>query len=312
MTSIRWRGFCGLPLWGKGVFLLSILNYSLLTFNYYLNMGQIVGNALAARNYKAQASIAQSQGRARQAAYEGKARGLEEEARADSHLSGRSMGRQRENQANAGASARSQRASSGVTAEGSGLQNELALADIFEKSIADMALSNAISDSNKRTAAMGARQQGRLAMMQADAEATQYLRQGKSAQNAAWIQGLSTLLSSAMGGMSAGMSGGAGAGEAGAGGSAAGAGGTTGSGGQAASGAGGGSVVGGSLPEWAAGAMSSGQSAYDLTGNFLQWSPGTVQGSRESTTNAGNALHDLLVALLGREAPQSSSSSRSF
>lgn len=271
-------------------------------------MGQIVGNALAARNYKAQASIAQSQGRARQAAYDGRARGLEEEARADSHLAARSMGRQRENQANAGASARSQRASSGVTAEGSGLQNELALADIFEKSIADMSLSNAISDGNKRSAAMGARQQGRLAMMQADAEATQYRRQGKSAQNAAWIQGVSTILSAAMGGMSAGMAGGAVAGEAGAGGSAAGAGGTAGSGGQAASGAGGGSVVGGmagsSLPAWAAGAMSAGQSAYDLTGNFLQWSPGTMQASKESTTNAGNALNDLLIALLGREGQQ--------
>lgn len=265
-------------------------------------MGQIVGNALAARNYKAQASVALSQGRARQAAYDGRARGLEEEARADSHLAGRSMGRQRENQANAGASARSQRASSGVTAEGSGLQNELALADIFEKSIADMSLSNAISDGNKRSAAMGARQQERLAMMQADAEATQYRRQGKSAQNAAWIQGVSTILSAAMGGMSAGMAGGSAAGA--------------GSSGQAPSGAGGGSVVGGSLPAWAAGGMSAGQSAYDLTGNFLQWSPGTVQSGKESTTNAGNALHDLLIALLGREGQQgrqapSSSSSRS-
>lgn len=279
-------------------------------------MGQIVGNALAARNYKAQASIAQSQGRARQAAYDGRARGLEEEARADSHLAARSMGRQRENQANAGASARSQRASSGVTAEGSGLQNELALADIFEKSIADMALSNAISDGNKRSAAMGARQQGRLAMMQADAEATQYRRQGKATRNAAWIQGVSTLLSAGLGGMGAGMSGERTGAETGA--SAAGA--VAGSGGQAASGAGGGSVVGGmagsSLPAWAAGAMSAGQSAYDLTGNFLQWSPGTVQGSRESTTNAGNALNDLLIALLGREGQQegqapASSSSRS-
>lgn len=284
-------------------------------------MGQIIGNALAARNYKAQASIAQSQGRARQAAYDGKARNLEEEARADSHLAARSMGRQRENQANTGATARTQRAASGLTAEGSGLQNELALADIFEKSIADMSLSHAISDSNKRTSAMGMRQQGRLAMMQADAEATQLRRQGKSAQNAAWIQGTTTLLSAAIGGAGTGM---AGAGAAGgesavssavssAGGAAGGS--ASGAGAQAGAGMGAGSVVGASLPAWAKGAMSSGQSAYDLTGNFLQWSPGTVQASKESTTNAGNySLHDLLVALLGREAPQSSasSSSRSF
>ncbi len=265
-------------------------------------MGQIIGNSMAARNYKAQASIAQSQGRARQAAYDGKARSLEEEARADSHLAARSMGRQRENQANGGATARTQRAASGLTAEGSGLQNELALADIFEKSIADMSLSHAISDSNKRTSAMGMRQQGRLAMMQADAEATQLRRQGKSAQNAAWIQGVTTLLSAAIGGVGTGM---AGAGTAG--GKSA-----MPSTGDATSGAG--SVVGASLPAWAKGAISSGQNAYDLTGNFLQWSPGTVQASKESTTNAGNSLHDLLVALLGREAPQSSasSSSRSF
>lgn len=271
-------------------------------------MGQIIGNSMAARNYKAQASIAQSQGRARQAAYDGKARSLEEEARADSHLAARSMGRQRENQANGGATARTQRAASGLTAEGSGLQNELALADIFEKSIADMSLSHAISDSNKRTSAMGMRQQGRLAMMQADAEATQLRRQGKSAQNAAWIQGVTTLLSAAIGGVGTGM---AGAGTAGGEPAVPSTGGATGG---SASGAGAGSVMGASLPAWAKGAISSGQNAYDLTGNFLQWSPGTVQASKESTTNAGNSLHDLLVALLGRETPQSSasSSSRSF
>lgn len=266
-------------------------------------MGQIIGNTLAARNYKAQSAVARSEGRARQAAYDGKTRNLEEEARADSHLAARNMERLRENQASAQSTARVQRASSGVTAEGSGLQNELALADIFEKSIADMSLSNAISDGNKRTAAMGARQQGRLAMMQADAEATQYRRLGKSAQNAAWIQGVSTILSAAMGGMGAGLSG-AGDGENAASAAGTGAGAAGGSGGQAASGAGGGGMVGSSLPAWATGAMSSGQNAYDLTGNFLQWSPGTVQSGKGSTTNAGNALNDLLIALLGREGQQ--------
>lgn len=266
-------------------------------------MGQIIGNAMAVRNYRTQASIAQSQGRARQAAYDGKARSLEEEARADSHLAARNMSRQRENQASAQASARTQRASSGLSAEGSGLQNELALADIFQKSISDMALSNAISDNNKRTAAMGARQQGRLAMMQADAEATQYRRQSKSARNAALIQGVTTLLSGTLGALGAGggadaaMSGtepaaapSATAGAAGNSGEAA---------AQAASGTASGSAVGSRLPAWATGALSSGQTAYDLTGNLLQWSPGTVQANEKSTTNAGNALQDLLTALLG-------------
>lgn len=241
-------------------------------------MGQIIGNALSARNYKAQATVARSQGRARQAAYDGQARNLEEEARADSRLSALSMGRQRENQANAQATARVQRASSGFTAEGSGLQNELSLADIFEKAIGDMALSNAISDNNKRTAAMGARQQGRLAMMQADAQATQYNRLAKSAQNAAWIQGGTSLLSAAIGGIGAGAA----DSETGT---------SPGTGTQTA---------GSTLPAWAAGAMSSGQNAYDLTGNVLQWSPGVIPSGKASATNAGNALTALLTAILGK------------
>ncbi|XBD73312.1 hypothetical protein ABFY27_10445 [Akkermansia massiliensis] len=153
-------------------------------------MGQIIGNALSSGNYRTMASVARSQGRAQQAAYNLKANNLEEEARADSRLAALNMSRMRENQASNQASARVRQASSGFAAEGSSMQNELALADVFEKSIADMALSNALSDSGKRTAAMASRQQGRLSMMQADAQAGQYNRLAKSARNAAWIQGL--------------------------------------------------------------------------------------------------------------------------
>ena len=163
-------------------------------------MGQIIGNALSSGNYRTMASVARSQGRAQQAAYNLKANNLEEEARADSRLAALNMSRMRENQASNQASARVRQASSGFAAEGSSMQNELALADVFEKSIADMALSNALSDSGKRTAAMASRQQGRLSMMQADAQAGQYNRLAKSARNAAWIQGASTLLSAAAGG----------------------------------------------------------------------------------------------------------------
>lgn len=162
-------------------------------------MGQIIGNALSSGNYRTMASVARSQGRAQQAAYNLKANNLEEEARADSRLAALNMSRMRENQASNQASARARQASSGFAAEGSSMQNELALADVFEKSIADMALSNALSDSGKRTAAMASRQQGRLSMMQADAQAGQYNRLAKSSRNAAWIQGASTLLSAAGG-----------------------------------------------------------------------------------------------------------------
>lgn len=266
-------------------------------------MGQIVGNALAARNYKAQATVARHEGRARQAAYNNKANNLEEESRADSHLAALNMTRQRGNQTAAQSSARASRASIGLTSEGSGMQGELALADIFEKSIGDMALSNALSDNNKRTAATTTRQQGRLAMMQADAQSTQYGRLAKSSQNAAWIQGTSTILSSLLGG----LGGDAPASDS----SAPSTGGTS---GKSAPGTtstpgtdtGAAATTGTTLPAWATNAFSAGQSAYDLTGSFLQYSPGTVNAGKNSNTNAGNALNDLLLALLGQANNQPS------
>lgn len=259
-------------------------------------MGQIIGNALSSGNYRTMASVARSQGRAQQAAYNLKANNLEEEARADSRLASLNMSRMRENQASNQASARARQASSGFAAEGSSMQNELALADVFEKSIADMALSNALSDSGKRTAAMASRQQGRLSMMQADAQAGQYNRLAKSARNAAWIQGASTLLS-ASGGIAATPE------ETAAPTATAGTSGKATAGGGASAGA---ATAGTTLPSWLTGALSSGQSAYDLSGNFLQWSPGTISSSRASSTNAGSALNDLLVALLGQSASPSS------
>lgn len=259
-------------------------------------MGQIIGNALSSGNYRTMASVARSQGRAQQAAYNLKANNLEEEARADSCLAALNMSRMRENQASNQASARVRQASSGFAAEGSSMQNELALADVFEKSIADMALSNALSDSGKRTAAMASRQQGRLSMMQADAQAGQYNRLAKSARNAAWIQGASTLLSAA-GGIAATPE------ETAAPTATAGTSGKATAGGGASAGA---ATAGTTLPSWLTGALSSGQSAYDLSGNFLQWSPGTISSSRASSTNAGSALNDLLVALLGQSASPSS------
>lgn len=259
-------------------------------------MGQIIGNALSSGNYRTMASVARSQGRAQQAAYNLKANNLEEEARADSRLASLNMSRMRENQASNQASARARQASSGFAAEGSSMQNELALADVFEKSIADMALSNALSDSGKRTAAMASRQQGRLSMMQADAQAGQYNRLAKSARNAAWIQGASPLLSAA-GGIAATPE------ETAAPTATAGTSGKATAGGGASAGA---ATAGTTLPSWLTGALSSGQSAYDLSGNVLQWSPGTISSSRASSTNAGSALNDLLVALLGQSASPSS------
>lgn len=126
-------------------------------------------------------------------------------------------------------------------------------------------------------------------MMQADAQATQYNRLAKSAQNAAWIQGGATILSTLLGGL------GSDAPDT-----------TSTSAAPTVSAAGqtgktaAPTTAGTTLPPWATNAFSAGQSAYDLTGNFLQYFPGTVAAGKNTATNAGNALNDLLLALLGQ------------
>lgn len=151
-------------------------------------MGQIIGNLGQANNYKAQASVALAQGRAQKAAANKQAFNFEEEARTDSVLAGKNMMRQRENQTAAQATVRNAAASSGFSSQGSGQQSEIAAADIFETAIRDMALSNAISDSNKRYAADVSRFQGNLAMQQAEAAASQYNSLAKTAKTSAWLQ----------------------------------------------------------------------------------------------------------------------------
>lgn len=247
-------------------------------------MGQILGNASMAKNYKAQASTIEAQGRTQQAAYNHKAANLEENARADTRLAGENIMRQRQNQTAALATTRTARAASGFTDQGSGQQSELALADVFETAIADMALSHAIGDNNKRAAASVTRQQGRLAAMQAGAQATQNRRLAKSAQNAAWIQGSLTAASALIGGLPA----------AGAAAETCSATETT-----AAAGAGEGAATAGSiLPTWATGAIRAGNNAYDLTGTLLQHAPGTLSTNRQTTTNAADALNVLLASFL--------------
>lgn len=117
------------------------------------------------QQYKYQGQAALSNGRATQAAYEKKARALEAEAVSDSHLAARNMKRMRQNQNAAMGSVRAQRGGSGFTSEGSGSQAEVAVADVWESAIGDAALSNAVSDANKRFAAESARYQGAFSGM---------------------------------------------------------------------------------------------------------------------------------------------------
>lgn len=62
-----------------------------------------------------------------------------------------------------------------------------------------MALSNAISDSNKRYAADVSRYQGDLAMQQAEAAASQYNSLAKTARTSALIQGIGSVGAGALG-----------------------------------------------------------------------------------------------------------------
>ena len=173
------------------------------------------------------------------------------------------MKRMRQNQNAAMGSVRAQRGGSGFTSEGSGSQAEGAVADVWESAIGDAALSNAVSDANKRFAAESARYQGDLAMMAARSEADQYKMLSQNALGSAMIQTALTAAGGVMG--AAGMSGGG--------------------------------LLGGvteSGDEWGAkvggtqGAFSGMMNVYSLSGSLGGMVPGSMQSS--------NRLRDFLLA----------------
>lgn len=226
-------------------------------------MGQTIGNFAQASNYKAQASVARSQGRAQQTFFNKRAENLEAEAVSDSHLAALNAGRMRQNQSAAMGTARAQRGASGLTSEGSGQQAEIAMAEVFENAIGDMALSNAISDSNKRHAAEVARFQGNLAMQQADAAASQYGMLARNATAAGVVQGIGSLGAGALG-YTLGY--------------------------QQTD-----PVTGktNTLSGWK-GAQAAFKSAYDLSGTGLSWMPGALNSGSQ---NSGAHLFDFLSSI---------------
>lgn len=245
-------------------------------------MGQIIGNLGQAKTYKAQASVALAQGRAQKAAASKRAWNLEEEARSDSILAGKNMMRQRENQTAAQATVRNAAASSGFTSQGSGQQAEIATADIFETAIRDMALSNAISDSNKRYAADVSRFQGDLAMQQAQAAASQYNSLAKTAKTSAMLQ----LGSTAFGvgaslinniGVDAMIP-------------------QTDKNGNPVTDPVTGKPIMVKNPKYM-NPLTYGTAAYNLSGSMLQWAPGTVSANRDTSANAGSSLFQLFAQL---------------
>lgn len=245
-------------------------------------MGQIIGNLGQAKTYKAQASMALAQGRAQKTAANQKAWNLEEEARSDTALAGKNIMRQRENQTAAQATVRNAAATSGFTSQGSGQQAEIATADIFETAIRDMALSNAISDSNKRYAADVSRFQGDLAMQQAEAAASQYNSLAKTAKTSAWLQLGSTALgvgSSLINniGVDAMIQ-------------------KKNKNGTLATDPITGEPIMINNPEYM-NPLSYGNSAYDLAGAGLQFAPGTVGAGKDTLSGAGASLQELFKKL---------------
>ena len=226
-------------------------------------MGQTIGNFAAASNYRAQASVARSQGRAQQMFFNKRAQNLEAEAVSDSHLAALNAGRMRQNQSAAMGTARAQRGASGLTSEGSGQQAEIAMADVFENAIGDMALSNAISDSNKRHAAEVSRYQGGLAMQQANAAASQYNTLARNATTAGLVQGFGSVGAGALG-YTLGY--------------------------QQTN-----PITGKThtLSGWH-GAQAAFKSAYDLSGTGLSWMPGTLNSGSQ---NSGAHLFDFLSSI---------------
>lgn len=162
-------------------------------------MGSIGANYGQYQSMKYGARAESSKGATQRAAAYKQATNLEEEARADSVLAGENMMRQRENQTAANASARASRSSSGLSEQGSGQQAEIAIADIFETAISDMALSNAISDSNKQYRANMSRFQGDLGTQAAEVNAAQMRETGKNALGAAYLQTATTAMGGAAG-----------------------------------------------------------------------------------------------------------------
>ena len=137
------------------------------------------------------------------------------------------------------------------------------MADVFENAIGDMALSNAISDSNKRDAAEVSRYQGGLAMQQANAAASQYGSLARNATTAGLVQGIGSVGAGALG-YTLGY--------------------------QQTN-----PVTGKThtLSGWK-GAQVAYNSAYDLSGTGLSWMPGTLNSGSQ---NSGAHLFDFLSSI---------------
>lgn len=167
-------------------------------------LGQIFGNYAQSKQYRGQARVERAKGKMQRAAAYAQAAKVEDEGKAAWMLNTENAVRQRRNQTKAKAAARNQRANSGFTSEGSGMQYELSVAEQLEQMIADTALSGAIAEHNMRDEARVIRGNGEVAMMQAENSAQQYEMLAKNAKKAALTQGLASLAGAVVGAVAGG------------------------------------------------------------------------------------------------------------
>lgn len=170
-------------------------------------LGQLFGNYVASKQYRGQAKVARAKGRAERAAAYGQAARAEDEGKAANLIAAENAVRQRGNERKALGAVRNQRANSGFTFDGSGMQAELSVAEQMEQVIQDTALSGAFAERNAREEARVIRGNGEIAMMQAENIAQQYEQMAKNAKQAALVQGLAGLAGTVVGAFTGGLGG---------------------------------------------------------------------------------------------------------
>ena len=247
-------------------------------------LGQLFGNYLQATQYRGRARVARAQGELERAQAYTQAARREDEGKAAWILNTENAKRLREKQTAEKASARNRRGNSGFTSEGSGLQEELSVAEQLEVMIQDTALSGAIAERNAAEEARVMRVNGEIANIEAEGEAQAYEVLAKNAKRAAITQGVNALA-----GMGVGM---------------------------LAGGIGGGSLTGafGALRSkglgafsdfnWKEGLLLGGQTAFSMgsiSGQFTQLYPGSVAAGRMDAQEWGADINGLWKAFGGSD-----------
>ncbi|MGN0868382.1 MAG: hypothetical protein ACI4O9_02505 [Akkermansia sp.] len=150
-------------------------------------MGQFVQGQSQGSSYNQQAQMARVQGlQQKREAYQ-KAYSLEDQSAKNSYLAMQNMMAARQNQHAAVASELTRGAGSGFMAStGTMRRNQQGVAEIVESAIANMNMSNVISDENARMQANQYRAYGDQALTMTNIQADYYSKLAKTAKKASW------------------------------------------------------------------------------------------------------------------------------